>query len=96
MSRYVACEYICEKICAVSSSAGLPFRGGLATAQRPDGLEVTPTPAGILSPLYKYLYHLKNSPEACSIQCQGVLGEQKSLLFCDISCHFGRLIIGMT
>lgn len=69
MSRYVACEYICEKICAVSSSAGLPFRGGLATAQRPDGLEVTPTPAGILSPLYKYLYHLKNNPEAlaCSI-----------------------------
>lgn len=62
MSRYVACEYICEKICAVSSSAELPFRGGLSTAQRPDGLEVTPTAAGILSPLSKYLYHLQDNP----------------------------------
>lgn len=62
MSRYVACEYICEKICAVSSSADLPFRGGLSTAQRPDGLEETPTAAGILSLLTKYLHHLENNP----------------------------------
>lgn len=62
MSRYVDYEYICEKICAVSSYVYLPFRGRLSNAQRPDGLKVTPTSAGILSSLNKYLYHLENNP----------------------------------
>lgn len=62
MSRYVDYEYICEKICAVSSSVCLPFRGRLSNAQRPDGLKVTPASAGILSSLSKYFYHLENNP----------------------------------
>lgn len=69
-SRYVNYEYICEKICAVSSSAYLPFRSRLSYAQRPDGLKVTPASAGVLSFLSKYLYHLENNPWvlACSTQ----------------------------
>lgn len=47
----LAYEYICEKICAVSSSVYLPFRGRFSNAQRPDGLEVTPASAGILCSL---------------------------------------------
>lgn len=73
----LAYEYIREKICAVSSSVYLPFRGRFSNAQRPDGLEVTPASAGILCSLSKYLDHLENNPQvlACSIQisCKDLL-----------------------
>lgn len=108
-SRYVGYEYICEKICAVSSSVYLPFRGRLSTAQRPDGLKATPTSAGILSSLSKYLYHLGKNPKAlaCSIQivCKDVLRWGCSpwvntilcpSCFCGIFCHLGGLSITET
>lgn len=77
MSDTLDYEYICEKICAVSSSVYLLFRAGLSNAQRPDGLEVIPSSTGILCSLSKYLYHLENSPSVlvCSVQigCKDLL-----------------------